>query len=1019
MPLYHRYFLWLLLVFCLGTTSRAQPLSFRHLGIDEGMPSNLTSHACFDSTGLVWISTYDGLIGYDGSRMHQYLAETHPGLNVNVVEYLYCDSRNRIWICSEEGLSLLDEHRRMQRIVISDTLKNKNVNGCAEIPGVGMIVIATGKTFLLPEGKTSWQPYTWFDETVRKGAGMARINRFSEQIFMFVSGQKVMLVNFIAKKIILSVPVPGAGSLCRISDRELVVTAGDEFTLYRIDVKNGTVTRKYENVKDQEGNPLHTLPVNCEQAADGRVYITTRSAGLVSFDPQSDKFYSYRHQPLNKNSISADHLRRVHCHRNGYMIITSATGLNFTNVLVPSLQQQNKFADETGAIIDNVTMAGADQYGLIWVSNLRHLMAWNPVTNKARHIPLPAEALVSEPSSSEAGSIIKDNTGNMWVSFHGKGLAKFTAEGRLLRFLTKEKDHLPSDRIRIVRQLNNNQLIVGTEDGFYFLNPVSFAVDSLEHTPILSTIRKKRVVDILPDGNDVWIAASPKGGAYCYNLVQQTLRTITTKEGLSSDRVYCIGRDSEQNVYIGTYEGLNVVSPEGKISVIDNHNGLRHLRVDNIISDKQGRLWITNFHTLICYTPADKSFVYFDEQNGVSNAGFTVGQRELTKDGNLLFCNNGILIADTKSPLNTKPFIPEVTINRMYDDGGYDLLDPSVPIKLPYNNAKITLYYLSNTLIAANRFFYRYKMEDLDTGWLQPVKNNMVTYNLRPGNYVFTIQTSYNEGGWHESTAKIKIRVLPPWWQTWWFRILAGSLMAAILFYIYRRRIRSIKAKEQVKQQLAELEGKALRAQMNPHFIFNSLNAIQELIITQHTDEGYRYLSSFSKLLRMVLNNSEKNFIPLSAELEMIQLYLSLEALRFRQSFTYEITVDEKIEQEFIQVPSLLLQPYVENAVWHGLRHKEGAKKISIRIAENIDQLQIEIEDNGIGREKAAEIKMQKIAGEQFESKGMKLSLQRIALLNQQQGASASTTVIDKKDTDGTPAGTVVVIQLPNNLTTD
>ncbi len=203
---------------------------------------------------------------------------------------------------------------------------------------------------------------------------------------------------------------------------------------------------------------------------------------------------------------------------------------------------------------------------------------------------------------------------------------------------------------------------------------------------------------------------------------------------------------------------------------------------------------------------------------------------------------------------------------------------------------------------------------------------------------------------------------------------------------------------------------------MNPHFIFNSLNAIQELIITNNTEEGYRYLSSFSKLLRMVLNNSEKNFIPLSNELEMIKLYLSLESLRFRQSFLYEIVVDENIEPDIVLVPPLLLQPYAENAVWHGLRHKEGEKKLFITIYEQQQQLQIEIDDNGVGRKKSEFIKNQKIGAEQFESKGTALARQRIEILNQQYPGMAKTITSDKTGTDGSITGTRVVINLPIDI---
>jgi LytS/YehU family sensor histidine kinase len=166
----------------------------------------------------------------------------------------------------------------------------------------------------------------------------------------------------------------------------------------------------------------------------------------------------------------------------------------------------------------------------------------------------------------------------------------------------------------------------------------------------------------------------------------------------------------------------------------------------------------------------------------------------------------------------------------------------------------------------------------------------------------------------------------------------------------------------------------------------------------------------------MVLNNSEKELIALSSEIEMLNLYLSLESLRFSKSFQYEITIDAMIDPDEIMVPSLITQPYVENAVWHGLRNKQGDKKVSISCMETNGQLIISIDDNGIGRKKAAQIKEQKITGNQYASKGSTLSTNRILLLNHQYKTDIQANYTDKTDKDGVAEGTTVRITLPNNL---
>ncbi|MBC7628849.1 MAG: histidine kinase [Ferruginibacter sp.] len=219
-----------------------------------------------------------------------------------------------------------------------------------------------------------------------------------------------------------------------------------------------------------------------------------------------------------------------------------------------------------------------------------------------------------------------------------------------------------------------------------------------------------------------------------------------------------------------------------------------------------------------------------------------------------------------------------------------------------------------------------------------------------------------------------------------------------------------------INEKLSEAKLEALRSQMNPHFIFNSLNAIQECILTNKVDAAYKYLSKFSKLQRMVLNNSAKEFISLSSELEMLRLYLSLESLRFSQSFTYSIEIKKEADADEIRVPSMIIQPYVENALWHGLRNKTGEKTLTITCEENAGELTVTIDDNGIGRTQAAAIKAQKLGA--AEPKGTVLSAQRISILSLKYNASIFIEVIDKTGDNNQPAGTTVIIKLPSDIET-
>ncbi|MBC7885112.1 MAG: histidine kinase, partial [Saprospiraceae bacterium] len=205
-----------------------------------------------------------------------------------------------------------------------------------------------------------------------------------------------------------------------------------------------------------------------------------------------------------------------------------------------------------------------------------------------------------------------------------------------------------------------------------------------------------------------------------------------------------------------------------------------------------------------------------------------------------------------------------------------------------------------------------------------------------------------------------------------------------------------------------------LRLQMNPHFIFNSLSAIQHLIVTGQTTKSYKYLSTFSNFLRSLLKFAEHNFISIDDEIKMLNMYLELESLRFDQSFTFNIIVDESLTNEELLVPSLLVQPFVENAIWHGLLHKEGEKNLKIEFQNmNDEYITCTIEDNGVGRIESAEIQKNKISVTKDQSRGIHIVKERLLMLQQKAGKPANIDIVDLVDEAGDATGTKIIVTIP------
>lgn len=239
---------------------------------------------------------------------------------------------------------------------------------------------------------------------------------------------------------------------------------------------------------------------------------------------------------------------------------------------------------------------------------------------------------------------------------------------------------------------------------------------------------------------------------------------------------------------------------------------------------------------------------------------------------------------------------------------------------------------------------------------------------------------------------------------------ICGWVLIYFLFHYVRRIRREEQLKSQYNMQLFELEAKVLRSQMNPHFIFNCLNSIKSLIQENEKEKSVNYLTTFSKLIRTLFNNADKKEITLYDELETCKLYLQLEAMRFDSKFSYSTEIDDSIDLKSIFVPALLIQPFIENAIWHGIMPKENTGFISLKIRQNESAIEITIEDDGIGRDASMQNKAKKNIGHQ--SKGINLTQSRIELDNLLQKRQIRFLITDKTDAEGKASGTAVRIIL-------
>ncbi|HXB34592.1 MAG TPA: two-component regulator propeller domain-containing protein [Puia sp.] len=347
---------------------------------------------------------------------------------------------------------------------------------------------------------------------------------------------------------------------------------------------------------------------------------------------------------------------------------------------------------------------------------------------------------------------------------------------------------------------------------------------------------------------------------------------------------------------------------------------------------------------------------------------------------------------------------------------GRNRVGDTAKMLLPVKENNIRFEFAGISYRSAGKIRYRYRLIGLDSAWKETQDGYLAYPTLPSGQYTFQIQ-AVNRFGESSEVRNASFVVATPFWQTIWFEALVVIVFLLLVWLGVSRRIRQIRRRQDQQDRLvrekAELENRALQAQMNPHFIFNCLNSIQQFIFDGDELAVNNYISGFARLIRATLHNSSRPFISVTDEINYLSTYLSLEKMRFKDKMEYFVEVDPAIDQEKSLLPPMLIQPYAENCMRHGLRHMESGGKgyILITMQREEGRLIIVVEDNGIGRKKAMEYKSREHI--EYQSKGMSMTAARIRIISAVYGGDITVKVEDVMNGEGKPAGTRVLISLP------
>ncbi len=969
-----RYF-FLTLTLCSLSLLKAQEPAAIHLTEKDGLPDIEFYDILEDSQGYIWLAADNGLYRYDGRYFKNYTNGDKRGLSVFELRE---DAKGRIWCINITGqLFYVDNDELISFVDLREKLGG--ILGSYEIDGDTLYIFGNSKLIAI-------------SLTTRK------------QEVLLEAG----LISF----------------LKRGDDGTIFFSAGDR--LYVLKDGHFKSMADYSQIRDQElkNDPYRGVP---------QILLSERDSLLIYRKETSFDVFRLGNltSPDKKILSEVKNLYISKILRVGEQFwITSNKGLHIYDkeltYIASHLQQY---------FITDVARDRDDNY---WITTLRSGV-----------FVIPNIHIQTFPKSSALNINSLEKVGNRTLIFG-------TVDGKLGTFdITEIKidvQQLESDFSVSAIAYNSDKNLT-----YVSLDNSSYVLD-MNSKKLLKSRGFSNAKDIAIYDENTILFTSYYGVATLKNAFQ--FQPDEAKFIINNRRGYtCFKSIKTGNFYVATVDDL--LRYDATLSSQSIRNEEKAIFATSITETTDGTLWVSTFKNGIYGILNDEVVISFDEKDGLLTNEIAL----IKGDGNHLWIvsDKGLQYLDTQygdlRTLNSQDGIPsrkisgiqvmgkrvffstnegffsihkaqafkrynapEIRINSVKIMGKDTLL--SSQYELPYEKNRMTVTFQSNTFQSTKNITYEHRLLGGNEEWSAlPAGVNEVQFNsLSNGKYVFEVRAINNTAKIGSEVKSIKIKVLKPFWLRWWFATVLFILALGIIVFTIKRRQKLLIRKKQQELVQARSENRMtalklenLRSQMNPHFIFNALNSIQEYIVLNKKNEASDYLGKFSDLIRGYLSSSVADMISIRDEIEGLETYLSLEKMRFEEEFTYTLSFSDELVYQNFEIPTMLLQPFLENSLKHGLLHKKGAKKLSLKAViceENgMSLMKVIIEDNGVGRLRASAFsRKRKPNHKSFSSKATE---DRLALLNKQKHTEVGITYTDLYDSHDQAIGTKVTIIIP------
>jgi ligand-binding sensor domain-containing protein len=932
--------------------------TFYNYSIAEGLPSSETYFVHQDKKGYIWICTDRGVVRYNGYKMRVFTEK--DGLPDNVVFKIYEDYKGRLWFLTYNGLLSYWDGSRIVAYKYNDVVKNYLGSD-----------ITTYKSISVDKNDNIYYSAQF--------KGLVSIS--SKGIMKFISSKKSIGIFFYHVNNDWLLSVKGSYFkndsiqiyFCEANKKRKIANTGKSFIYNLVETRYGMFVEANNSVLN--GNNPHykrsisNLITICKW--DDNLWYCTKNGAFYEKQSRFGKG-----KMLSSKVFLPGYTISSICKDNegGFWFSTLEQGVFYSpDLKVLTYKNSN---DINFNVIRGVGMHS----NKVFFGNKLGIHQLDDPSYFSRSIHSDGLRIDSHDGrlyQSVSSFLHKFNDfkyveGYCYYNdvfftkkstlFASNDIARvyFNGKAQLLYSYLDDKSNNGQHYFHGIIEDNKQRVFAGNNNGIFEVK------NQRLFTHLFKDPRfKHRVSDL--DSHPLWkgIAATRGIGVYFFDNYK-IIRQITTKEGLLDDQINSVFVDNAGVIWVCSNKGLNRVSIDrkGEITVrsLTVQNGLPSNEVNRVFA-QNGEIWVATKNGLV-HIPAS-----YDWSIKRLNNQLTIDYLE-TKDQRVQNFKNSI----------------------------------NFPSKLEY--LKIVLASSNFKTVKDKKIRYRYAHSD---DWLYTTDGELILTKPASGDYELEISYLNEFGLWSTPKVMCRFSIDNPYYFKWYAVVLYILLTALIVVFFFKRRIKQIQRKNQQQKNMQQLERKALQAQMNPHFIFNSLNSIQSFLLYEENEKAERYLLKFAQLIRQTLNNSRVSYITIEAEIDTLRKYLELEQMRFKDKFTFSISVQLQPDQMLLGIPPMLIQPFVENAVLHGFKSMQSGGEITVSFASlSANRLMCVIQDNGIGREEAGKHKKKTT----HPSFGTKITAERLFAYQQKNRDEFKIEIIDLKE-NGHPAGTKVIMWIP------